>query len=360
MDTILLVDDEELERIYQKQAIEQRGKSFKVVGEAANGREAIELATKLLPNIILMDIRMPGINGLEAIKEIKILHPEISCIIISAYEEFSYVQKALRLGAEEYLLKPVSADEIFSVLEVIKHQRKKPIKEYIDQLPEKDLIFNKYPLNKEKLLILALKNHDITLFSNAFREFSQELIQISKTISTLKTYMLELNTVLSRGLLDSGLDPQKILPHARGCVQATLSISSTEEAINYLETYKFEIIDLINPNKTSNKDLVENILTYIDRNISKKNISLEELSQHFHFSTCYISRVIKKETGLTFSEHLNQIRLTEAKILLRNSAININQIATLVGYNEVPHFNRMFKKSVGISPSKYRRLLLER
>ena len=286
-ETILLVDDEELERIYLKQAIEQSTNTLRVIGEAGNGREAIELAFKLLPNYILMDIRMPGINGLDAIKEIKSLHPEIICIIITAYEEFSYAQKALRIGAEEYLLKPVSPEEVLSVIEVLKKEKKCWGNK---SLLGKEPSFDKFPLAK-------------------------------------------LNKI-----------------------QDILSLNSLDEAKKYLENYNNEIIEFINYDNQEIKGLADNILKYIKRNISENNMCLEKLAQHFHFSPNYISRIIKKETGLTFSEHLNQIRVNEAKILLTTSEININQIAFLVGYNEVPHFNRMFKRIIGISPSKYRNL----
>lgn len=103
---ILIADDELLERQAMKKFIRENFSEMDVVGEAANGRMAIELAEKLQPNIIFMDIKMPGINGLEAIEQIYAAQPSVKFILVSAYNTFEYAKQAMQYGIKDYLLKP--------------------------------------------------------------------------------------------------------------------------------------------------------------------------------------------------------------------------------------------------------------
>lgn len=89
---------------------------FAVVGEAGSGRQAIELAEQLRPDIILMDIQMPGLTGLDAMREIRTRFPDIRCVILTAHDQFHFAQQALRLGAADYLLKPVKRDKLLESL----------------------------------------------------------------------------------------------------------------------------------------------------------------------------------------------------------------------------------------------------
>ncbi|MDQ0285808.1 YesN/AraC family two-component response regulator [Desulfofundulus luciae] len=104
---ILLAEDEELERRFLRHLVENAGLPLVVAGEATNGREAVELAELLQPEIIFMDIKMPGTDGLAATRTIKEKNPALEVIIITAHGEFSYSQQAIKYKVADYLLKPV-------------------------------------------------------------------------------------------------------------------------------------------------------------------------------------------------------------------------------------------------------------
>jgi two-component system response regulator YesN len=89
---------------------------FEIVGTALSGKEAIEKAQALAPDIVLMDVRMPGITGLEAIREIRKRGSEAVFILVTAYERFDIAKEAVELGVLEYLLKPVSKDRLVAAL----------------------------------------------------------------------------------------------------------------------------------------------------------------------------------------------------------------------------------------------------
>lgn len=125
---ILLADDEQVERIALKKIIDQGLPDAQVIGQAANGREAIQLAEQLKPDLILMDIQMPGINGLDAIQQIKEEMPQTKYIIVSAYDMFEYARQGIRLGIQDYLLKPsrpsTIVDTVRKVVNEIEQERK--------------------------------------------------------------------------------------------------------------------------------------------------------------------------------------------------------------------------------------------
>lgn len=117
---VLIVDDEYLVTDSLKMIISKNVKDIGQVDVASNGREAIEKAINLRPDIIFMDIHMPGIDGMEAIRQIRSINKDTLFVILTAYEFFDYAKEALSLGVSEYLLKPISKNK---VIETIEHLR---------------------------------------------------------------------------------------------------------------------------------------------------------------------------------------------------------------------------------------------
>jgi len=109
--TILLAEDHTIVREGFRKMLELET-DLHVVGEAPNGREAIALAVKLLPNVVLMDIAMPLLNGLEATRQILKVLPTTRVLMLSAHSDFAYVQNATEAGARGFLLKQTSAHEV--------------------------------------------------------------------------------------------------------------------------------------------------------------------------------------------------------------------------------------------------------
>lgn len=119
---LLVVDDEHLERQAIQFLVHTRCPEIKVVGEADNGETAVQAAVQQRPDMVVMDIRMPGMNGLEAMAVICRRLPDVKVIILTAFDEFDYAREAVKLGAVEYLLKPVRPDELVRVLNKVADQ----------------------------------------------------------------------------------------------------------------------------------------------------------------------------------------------------------------------------------------------
>jgi two-component system response regulator YesN len=116
---LMIADDEPLEKKTLKLMVERKFSYIQVVGEAVNGQEAVRKARELNPDIILLDIKMPGCNGVDAAKQIKEIDPQVKIVIITAYDYFDYAKESLRIGIDDFLLKPILQDNLSECLEKI-------------------------------------------------------------------------------------------------------------------------------------------------------------------------------------------------------------------------------------------------
>ncbi|GBD07851.1 Transcriptional regulatory protein DegU [Candidatus Thermoflexus japonica] len=108
---VLLADDHPAVRAGIRQFLE-RDPAIEVVAEAGNGEEALALIARHRPDIVLLDLRMPGLSGLEVLRRLRTEHPEVRALVLTAYDDDPYVFAALRAGARGYLLKTTSPDDL--------------------------------------------------------------------------------------------------------------------------------------------------------------------------------------------------------------------------------------------------------
>ncbi len=120
---VLLADDHAILREGLASLIEKQG-DIVVVGEAEDGEECLEKAAELSPDVVVMDIKLPGMSGIEACRLLKANRPGIKVIILSMYEEYEYVNRALQAGADGYLLKKVVSSELVSAIRRASHGEK--------------------------------------------------------------------------------------------------------------------------------------------------------------------------------------------------------------------------------------------
>lgn len=148
---ILIAEDELLERKAMRKFIEDNFSDMEVIGEAENGRKAITLAKTLSPDVIFMDIKMPGINGLEAIEQINGISPSIKFILVSAYDSFNYAKEAMSFGIKEYILKPGKKEEIVKALLRVKKEIAAENVQYQEKVQSEQLI-------KERFITKIMQN----------------------------------------------------------------------------------------------------------------------------------------------------------------------------------------------------------
>ena len=117
---IMLVDDEEEVRKSIINKIDWADAGFEVIGDAENGKDALEKIEQNEPDVVLTDIKMPYMDGLTMAETIRQLYPSVKIVIFSGFDEFEYAKKAIKLNVIEYILKPVNVEELTSILKRIK------------------------------------------------------------------------------------------------------------------------------------------------------------------------------------------------------------------------------------------------
>lgn len=216
--TILLVDDEEAIRDGLKNLVVWEKEGFHIIGEASNGREALVKIKQLQPDIVITDLIMPELDGLELTRTIQQQFPEIHFLVLSSYDEFSYVSDSYKNGAIDYLLKPTLTPS--NLLTTLKKVAKK-LKTTDDLLSQKELLSQS--LNRA---LIGYVDQEFTDIENFLEEKTYHLLytnarwyqELSHLSSVLNTLCLEEFSI-------------HVLPFSTGNTAAGLLIASKNQAL---------------------------------------------------------------------------------------------------------------------------------
>ena len=189
---VLLVDDHPLFRQGLRALLEQND-LINVVGEAANGSEAVELTKKMTPDVVIMDISMPVYSGLEATRQIKECYPDIKVLILSRHSDNIYVDQALKAGASGYVHKDAAFDELLIALDAIKKDRPylspavlQPVfNSYLQSTPAASAIatYNKLTVREKEVFNLLLKG-------DSRSQVAESLVISPKTVDRHRSNLL--------------------------------------------------------------------------------------------------------------------------------------------------------------------------
>ncbi len=155
----IIVDDEPEIRNGIIDLVDFEKYGFKIVGSAENGIDGLELAEELKPDLVITDVRMPFMDGLEMAKQIREILPLVSIIVISGFDEFEYAHKAMQINITEYVLKPVTAEELCKVLEKVKNRMDENLKQKRDLIRLNKDFEQSLPLLREHLLSLMFEGN---------------------------------------------------------------------------------------------------------------------------------------------------------------------------------------------------------
>lgn len=183
---IMLVDDEEEVRkaIIRKMNWEQLG--FLMVGDAENGEDALEKLEQMEPDVVMTDIRMPYMDGLTLAEKIRAKYPSVKILIFSGYDDFEYAQRAIKLNAIEYILKPVNGEELADILKRIKNNLDEEIEQRrnINTLQERYL--SSLPILRELFLNdLVQRTTDVAMMAPKLREYGINILDARKYLTAM-------------------------------------------------------------------------------------------------------------------------------------------------------------------------------
>lgn len=356
MERVIIVDDELL---FQEALAKRISKlqNTEVVGKFENGLQAQKYLTACQNvTIAFVDISMPVMDGLELAQWISEHAPATKVVLISAYQDFQYAQKAIRANVYHYLTKPLKTEELETVFADIVSDRKKS---------EKSRLFNRD---------LGLLRKDMTLYHSVLAG-ERSMYRADWSIKIEDAVSVDLSDEMILTVV------RNVIRYCRPSVSAVVSmkdhqieailLATDKSRIPPTECFETRAQNLLNirfavtaryegssDKKSENLELdhvIQDAISYIKKNLSA-NISREDVAEHVYMSPSHFSRFFKKKMNISFQDYLKKVKI-ECVIELIQQGRKIQDAYLAAGFQNKNYFNEVFRKEVGCSPSEYKKKL---
>lgn len=217
----------------------------------------------------------------------------------------------------------------------------------------------RYPLELERRMLQSMEDQNQEETQRLLNELlGAILFSGGGQMDWVQTRIYELLVLMSRAAINNGADPERTLQLNHEYLKKLMQFTSIDslclwlsDALNSLMHELFSFADAKHAN------LLHRCVQYISEHYSEP-ITLTQMAEEVYLTPSYLCRVFKKETGLTFNEYLNRVRINKAKELLRNRDLRLTDISLMVGYEDQSYFTKVFKRLTGTLPRAYRESLL--
>ena len=335
---------------------EEQGLEF--CGASGDGEEALPMILKLRPDILITDIKMPFMNGLELVRLARQEIDSLSVIILSGYSDFDYMREAIHLGVTDYVLKPVTPLKLIQALgRAVKHLDESRDQARMRRLVEDSESGKRAPsmLEGESLPMVdreGIKNFLNTASESQVRGYVQGMFRSGQDSSLSVYYAYDVIVTTAKACREMGLEPHFVKEYA-SVVERHSSDKDYGELIADMFCHVIRMREGMSDSKTR---LIYSAKRFMEENLGCTELSLSMVAAHIGITPNYLSTLFSKEAGETFSEYLNCIRIRRATQLLKSSSGSINEIAEKTGYSDALYFSKVFRRLIGMSPREFRRL----
>ncbi len=402
MARLLLVDDEDFELRGLVSMIQSLPLPIEVCGTARNGREGLQKALELRPGVVLTDLRMPQMSGIEMLHELHGERPEAHCVLISGFEDFEAAREGLELGMLAYLLKPVGREELFRTLarcceiategtlvspqppaapeeeHLIRRLLRAPA-ERVDALLKESPVGERF-LSRMIYMVISLQiqptglndmfDHRAPLmrFAKANGLYAPVVLDGSRAVLVMSAPAL----LSEAAFIDDAARKADLLLSElteRGADGAIGLSEIGREAGQLSALYQQSLLALDRQNRAglsrvvfydqrgsqfSEHQVVSRIQAILEAEY-KSPLSLDAIAERLFLSPSHMRRLFKNKTGATVMDYLENLRLEKSLNLLAQPQLKIHEIGMLVGYENPSYFNAVFKRRYGVTPGDYRK-----
>lgn len=414
---LLIVDDEDLEREGLQSGIDKLNLEIEVCGSAWNGREALEAAEQLKPDVVLTDVRMPVMDGIAFARELRRRSPSCFVIFISGYEDFQAAREALVIGGSAWLVKPVNLEELRTVLSTIRDTANESLRKVQEEERRNRKLEELLPLGRQEFIRSLLLNRegDITgvqeravelgvhLFPGKYAVLVAEaqsgtgqgeglrddlvpelartlrfpdalepvimpgkrlaLVLMLPGIAGEETTQTRLEAVAEQMLLRAAAD-------AAGSFGVGVSLfgdgvgeigvlyaqacAALEDKLRY---GRGRVIFYSETPQPLGSDSGEHIVRQVEKIVSDEiggDLSAEAVAARVFITASHLRRVFKNRTGVTLQDYVLRTRMERARALLQEPGSRVHTVAAKVGYDSSSYFCLVFKRFFGVTPGDFR------
>lgn len=335
MFSVIVVDDEIMIRTSISSFIKNCDIGFEVAGTFRDGSDAIKYLEENNADLVISDIRMAKVSGIELAQYIYENKPWTQVILLSGYADFEYAKAAIKYNVKEYITKPTDFESLKNSLinmkNLLTEQKNSNINSFFDNIMHlyAEIVSTNSVEAKETLHSLL---DDNTHKNERLGQYAFNIFEI-----IIDKLYANLNIRIS-----TETDDLKDFPN----------ITDNLKVYDFSEKMLDSIIKQLSArNKKNDNIVIDKLIQFINNNFSK-NISLQDAAESVFFNPAYCSRFFKEQTGENFSNYLLKVRMEHAVKLLKKDK-KINDISKECGYQSPGYFTRVFKDYYNCTPSEY-------
>lgn len=356
---VVIIDDEPWTRGVIRNLGNWEQHQMEVVGEAADGETGLLLIDEVHPDVIITDVRMPRLSGLDMLLQLQEKGQGACVIVISGYDDFTYVRTALTLGVKDYLLKPIKPQELNDLLARCAEELKKNAR--ADESAQMMAGFFAEGWEKEyntlsRKIQASLGSGNQALLHAYFEQMSKAIQKNESenpTPAILMAIYYSLLLPLERYIQEMGSNKQEVF-RGKNTVFVFSRENTLPDMIHFLEElYRTASEQILTQQKARTRLDIETVCQYIQKNYTR-GVSLEETADRFYVTKEYLSKAFKQAKGEGFSEYITALRMNHAYKLITEYHAPLKEVGAMVGYLDQAHFYKTFKKYYGKTPGEVR------
>lgn len=335
MYSVMMIDDEIWALRGLMGIIDWNEYGFEIQGSFTDSREALNAILASRPDVVFTDIRMPGIDGVELIKQIREQKLPARIVIVTAYEDFEIARMALKTNVTDYLIKPLDREDVKNAAQSIYEQLAGDTKN-VFRLTD-------YDLSDEGILLLPEVSRHL---------YSLPLFGMRVVVCDQPVALEGLTPIHIKGYACSYLVPETaldLLAQAQGRKGLSTPIRTSDKLSEHITEAKMSYDGDF---RFSENELTAHIQRFLYENMDKK-LSLEQIANHFYLSKSYVYELFRNYASTSAMNFLKEVRLTRAASCLLSTKASIQEVAAFVGYDDPGYFSKQFKIKYGCTPEKY-------
>ena len=354
---VVIIDDEPWTREVLRSLGEWNRLGLKVVGEASDGESGLLLIRQLHPDIVLTDIKMPVLGGIELTEALRKTDARTRVMMVSGYDDFAYVRSAMRMDATDYLLKPVKAAELNAQLQKCIDQ--------LDQMQQDPVTqdvsgFMDAPWMKGYIPLRASLQAQLTAGDAAAATATLGRIESVVAPMPARTLLIalyyDLVGMLERHVVAAGYLIGEVLGGGGIVFSGDTTLA---DVLGHVKAQYAEALERLAARIRGQRGLnLAQVLSYAQAHVAR-GITLEQTARQFYITPEYLSKAFKAHAGVGFAEYVAGLRMQKAKELLE-AGVAAKELHAALGFSDPANFYKVFKRHFGVTPGEMQKKIKNR